>query len=210
MDEDRNDRESATGRLRSEFEAHGSTRHHAGADQFFAVGPREKDAQGKVCDCDCMTYRQYIRGVAFSRGPGSARFSAETQIGSTHWILPLDGQWHEENTSTIVRRSNRGCWQDYEDHPGVVHTGGNGKMWLARLNFLLQVWDLCTQRAVRESQQTLTVGGDEPPRSIEWDGGWLPLTREAIRRSYAGIDDQAPPAAPATDASKLSLGLQPE
>lgn len=191
MDEDRNDAARATGRLHFAFRAEGLSRHYGGAHQPFASGPRERDAQGKLCDCDCMAYRQYIRGAAFSREPSDAHFSAETKIRSAHWELPLDGNWHEENTSTIVGRSAHGCDREYEDHPGVTHTRGNGTMWLARLNFLLQIWDHCTQRTVREPQQTLTVGGDEPPRWIHWDRGWLPLTREAIRLSYAGIDGSA-------------------
>jgi len=201
MDEHRNDESRATGRLQFVFRAQGLTRHRGAPDQPFAFGPRDKDAQGKVCDCDCMTYRQHIRGVAFRRGPADAHLQAEPQIVSGHRVLPLDAQWHKEDTSTILGRSAHGCEHEYEDHPGVVDTRGNGTMWLARLNFLLQVWDHCTQRAVRESQQTLTIGGDEPPRSIEWDGGWLPLTRDDIRLSYAGIDGPTPPQASSTDSS---------
>lgn len=203
MDTNENDVSAATGRLHVAFTGEGLSRFHGGTQQPFAFGTRGKNDEGKVCDCDCMTYRQHIRGVAFRRGPADAAFQAETQIVSGHRVLPLDGQWHEEDVSTIIGRSAQGCEHEYEDHPGVIDAQGNGTMWLVRLNFLLQVWDRCMQRSVRESQQTLSVGGDEPPRWIHWDGGWLPLTREDLRMSYA-MDGQ-----PASQAAGTSAGPGP-
>jgi len=200
MDTNENDESAATGRLHFVFAGEGLSRFHGGTQQPFAFGPRNKDDEGKVCDCDCMTYRQHIRGIAFRRGPADTQFQAETQIVSGHRVLPLDGQWHEEDVSTIVGRSAQGCEHEYEDHPGVTDTQGHGTMWLVRLNFLLQVWDRCTQRSVRESQQTLSIGGDEPPRWVHWDGGWRPLTREDLRMSYA-MDGQPTPQAPVASGS---------
>lgn len=195
MDTDRNDASAATGRLQLAFRGEGLSRFHGGTQQPFAFGPRDKDARGKVCDCDCMSYRQHIRGIALRRGLADSAFQAETRITSGHRVLALDGQWHEEDVSTIVGRSAQGCEHEYEDHPGVIDTRGTGTMWLVRLNFLLQVWDRCTQRSLRESKQTLSIGGDEPPRWIHWDGGWGPLNRADLQQSYAS-DGQAATQAP--------------
>ena len=182
----RNDADKATGLMTISFQGRGKTRFYGGTKQPFAAGERETEAGGKKCDCDCMLYRQWIRAVAFERRPGTTGYQTIPRLtsGAIPNGLPANGQWHQEDSPIYsgncpCRTSYAGCEHQYCDEPGVLNMA-RGTEVLLRYNFNLQIWDICEQRAVDENHLTLTIAGDEAPRAIEWDPGWLPLRRDHI------------------------------
>ncbi|MEL6353625.1 MAG: hypothetical protein AAFR58_18015 [Cyanobacteria bacterium J06627_28] len=186
-----NDETAATGLLQIEFKGRGKTRYPSGMQELFSFGKRQFNADEKVCDCDCMMYRQYLRGIAAKRLPGQSQYTPIGQITSGNKVIPADQQWHSEDTSTIQGLSPTGCDLDYEDHPGVYKGAEAGIGVLLRYNFLLQIWDSCQQKAVKESHQTLTIAGDTPPRWIHWDFGLKPLNINNIQQEL-NAQTQAP------------------
>ena len=175
-----NDQNAATGLLQIAFKGRGKTRYPHGTQELFAFGKRQRNADGQVCDCDCMIYRQYIRAIAAQRLPGQSTFQPIGQMKSGHRIIPVDQQWHHEDISTIPGYSTHGCERDFEDHPGFDNGTKTGVGVLLRYNFLLQIWDICKQKSVKESHQTLTIAGDTPPRLIRWTPGLKPLNIDDI------------------------------
>jgi len=181
----RNDANKATGLMTISFQGRGKTRFYGGTKQPFAAGESETEADGKKCDCDCMLYRQVIRAIAFERGPGTTAFQRIQRLasGAIPGGLAANGQWQREDTPIYsgdcgCRTSYSGCEHRYCDEPGVLDA--HGSEWLLRYNFNLQIWDICEQKAVDEKHLTLTIAGDEAPRAIEWDPGWLPLRQDHI------------------------------
>ena len=69
-----NDETAATGLLQIEFKGRGKTRYPSGMQELFSFGKRQFNADDKVCDCDCMMYRQYLRGIAAKRLPGQSKY----------------------------------------------------------------------------------------------------------------------------------------
>ncbi len=175
MGEHQNDSQAATGLLKFSFKASGKSRFTNGTQQLFSFGKKMKGPNGLRCDCDCMAYRQFIRGIGFFRNPGEP-LQKIGEITSGHSKLPLLEQWQKEDISTIFGKSIFGCERDFEDHPGIESNASVGTDVLVRLNFLLQVWDMCQQKAVKESQQTLTISGDQIPKKMKWEAGSRPLT----------------------------------
>lgn len=186
----RNNADRATGFMAISFQGRGKTRWYGGTKQPFAAGERET-TDGKVCDCDCLLYRQFIRAVAFQRMSGAAAFQriATLTSGAIPGGLPANSQWHREDSPIYGGQCDcvanyDGCERRYCDEPGFL-SGLRGSEVLLRYNFLLQVWDMCEQKSVRERRLTLTIAGDAPPRVIEWDPGWLPLSQDHISISAA-------------------------
>ena len=182
----RNEANKATGLMAISFQGRGKTRFYGGTKQPFAAGERETAPDGKKCDCDCMLYRQFIRAIAFQRPPGTTAFQSIPRLtsGAIRGGLPANGQWHREDAPIYSGdcdciTSYRGCEQRYCDEPGVLNTTPGTDV-LLRYNFNLQVWDVCEQKAVDEKHLTLTIAGDQAPRAIEWDPGWLPLRQDHI------------------------------
>ena len=179
-----NNQNQTQGFLKIDFRGRGRTRWKGGKQHYFGTGGWEK-MDGRVCDCDCMLYRQFIRGVAFSRAQGSTAYQQSATLTSGRTSLPADGQWHQEDALEHSRRCGseatwHGCKRQYCDEPGVNAGAANGLEILLRYNFLLQVWDLCQEEAVSEERRTLTIAGDTAPRAVVWDENWLPLRPDHI------------------------------
>ena len=171
-----NDGSVATGQIDVSYKGTDRTRYidDSGTARLFARGKRIKGEDNKTCDCDCMMYRQFLRGVARVKTAGQPDFQPMTQITSGKYTGTLDGSWFEEDVSTICKNPLHGCGRGpCIDRPGITENAAPGTDVLIRYNFLMQVWDRCQKRPIEERKHTLTIRGDTPPRSIEWSDGWL-------------------------------------
>ena len=207
-----NDENQAQGHLKIDFQLRGRTRWRGGSQHYFGRGGWKEKEDGKFCDCDCAVYRQFIRGVAFTRGQGTTDLQkVETIKSGRMWEMPLDGHWHQEGDLEHSRRCGsdatwHGCKRQYCDEPGVAQAAAQGTEILLRYNFLIQIWDLCQEKAVREERRTLTIAGETPPRTIKWDQGWLPLNKNDISALAPGAEEKASdqPAAPSVETGSAS------
>ena len=173
-----NDDSAALGNIDVLYKGIGRTRYidESGTARLFARGRRIKSPDKKTCDCDCMMYRQFLRGVAKVKPADQAEFQPVTQITSGKYTRTLDGSWFEEDVSTICQNPLHGCDRGpCVDRPGITENATPGIDVAIRYNFLMQVWDRCQQKAVEEQKHTLTILGNKPPRVIEWKDGWLSL-----------------------------------
>lgn len=171
-----NKSDEVTGLMAISFKGQGRTRYPGGYRDVFSFGKRMRNSSGKICDCDCMAYQQFIRGHAYVRSPGHSDFEQVRTFKSATETLPLLPVWQRENISSILGISTHGCERDYEDHPGIETGAAPGYDIRLRYNFLLQIWDICQQKALKESRQTLTISGDTQPRTIKWEPGWQSLS----------------------------------
>ena len=178
-----NDSTIVTGLLKVTYEGEGRTKFASGPSQsIFPKGKIQRNENGKYCFCDCMHYRQYIRGLGWEGSVGgSANRPIVEDMDSYNVDFPLDGQWREEKMSPQNKGINQDCKREFNDSPGITELeNGADRPVMLRYNFYLQIWDACQQRELWHDVRTLTIGGSMPPRSILWSSHHQPLTRESI------------------------------
>jgi hypothetical protein len=186
-----NDSNQVTGLLQVRFEGEGRTSYtpenlHEG--RLFPVGRVRRAENGKYCFCDCIHYRQYLQGLAWTGPVGGVADQPVAQITSGHRTEQVNGQWYEEDVSTGLHGNVQqvGCQRQFTDTPGVTAGAQVGVPVLLRYNFYLQIWDACQQQELWHDQLALTIGGSTPPRTILWSWQPLPLSRESILADVAG------------------------
>jgi hypothetical protein len=184
----KNNDELVQGSLRINYKAEGKSRyvHQKGTGEtklIFARGKRQMTPDGKICNCDCMSYRQYIRAIASVRPLGQSTYQPLKEVGTRGGPIAADQQWHMDDATSIPGEEDvLGCERNFKDNPGVTGGAKAGVGVLLRYNFLHQIWDICQQKPAKEVYQTLTIAGDTPPRIIKWDFGLKPLNLDDIQK----------------------------
>ncbi len=189
---DKNDSDMATGKLEVTYEGEGRTKHASDRSQksLFPSGKIQRNENKKICFCDCIHYRQYIRGLGWTGLEHGSANRPILEFRSYNIMLPLDGQWHEELMPKHYKGINQDCNREFKDTPGWTENAKENVPIMLRYNLYLQIWDACQQRELWHNVRTLTVGGSMPPRSILWSSYHQPLTRESISTIIPKVNER--------------------